>query len=245
MSKAKQAPKVRFLTTFVLPALLVFLVPVLSFFFFRHAQARFDSQIRESILKQIHADGSLTAGQRARAIDFFNEMPISRLMANREFASQMQRHALSLCHVSLDDLPVGRIDRGRHWRVSAGGGVCDPVLALAVRAVPQPAVRLACPAALRRPAGDRPGSSARRPVVLGHGPVDQFLLPEAHPGRRLAGGVCGGHRDRRHLPPHQQRFRGRGPGDRERPGRSHLERTATHLRPGGDRTAGSDHCRDR
>lgn len=90
MSKTKQPPKVRFLTSFVLPALLVFLIPVLSFFFFRHAQGRFDSQIRESILQQVRADGNLTDGQRARAIDFFNEIPVSQLMTNKAFASQMR-----------------------------------------------------------------------------------------------------------------------------------------------------------
>src|SRR5438094_1256645 len=72
MSNTRQKlPKFRFLTTFALPALLVFLVPVLSYFFFRHAQDRFDARIRESILKQIRDDRRLTEEQRTRAIAFF------------------------------------------------------------------------------------------------------------------------------------------------------------------------------
>lgn len=90
MSKTRQnLPKFRFLTTFALPALLIFLVPVLSFFFFRHAQGRFDEQMRESILKQIQADQRLSAEERARAIAFFNEVPFSQLLGNKEVAAAL------------------------------------------------------------------------------------------------------------------------------------------------------------
>src|SRR5262245_27074867 len=85
----QQVPKFRFLTTFALPALLVFLVPVLSYFFFRHAQGRFDAQIRESILNQIRADRKLTNEQRAEAIAFFTEVPFSQLLSNDEIAASL------------------------------------------------------------------------------------------------------------------------------------------------------------
>jgi Zn-dependent protease with chaperone function len=85
----KQAPKVNFVTTFVLPALLVFLVPVVSYLFFRHAQGRFDAQLRESILTQIRGDRSLNEEERAKAVAFFSEVPVSRLLSNEQFASML------------------------------------------------------------------------------------------------------------------------------------------------------------
>lgn len=90
MSKTKQdLPKFRFLTTFALPALLIFLVPVLSYFFFRHAQSRFDDQIRESILNQIQSDRKLTQEERARAVAFFSEIPFSQLIRNEDIAAML------------------------------------------------------------------------------------------------------------------------------------------------------------
>src|SRR5581483_11478406 len=81
--------KVSFAKTFVLPALLVFLVPVGGLLFFLHAQSRFDAQAREGVLKQIQADPKLTAEQRAKATAFFTEVPFSTLMTNEKFASQI------------------------------------------------------------------------------------------------------------------------------------------------------------
>jgi Zn-dependent protease with chaperone function len=87
----QQIPKFRFVTTFALPALLVFLVPVLSYFFFRHAQARFDAQMREAILAQVRASPKLTEEQRAKAIAFFTETPFSQLLRNEEFAATVPK----------------------------------------------------------------------------------------------------------------------------------------------------------
>jgi Zn-dependent protease with chaperone function len=90
MSKtAQKLPKFHFLKTFVLPALLVFLVPVFSFFFFLHAQGRYDDQIREAILKQIRIDRRISEEERARAIAFFTEVPFSQVLANEEIAAAL------------------------------------------------------------------------------------------------------------------------------------------------------------
>jgi hypothetical protein len=69
--------KFSFLTTFVLPALLIFLVPVISYFFFTHAQIRFNTRMRESILTQIRNDGTINEEQRKQAIALFSEVPLS------------------------------------------------------------------------------------------------------------------------------------------------------------------------
>jgi hypothetical protein len=51
--------------TFVLPALLIFVVPVLSFLFFRHAESRHNDQARESILAGLRANRSISEKERA------------------------------------------------------------------------------------------------------------------------------------------------------------------------------------
>jgi hypothetical protein len=84
-----KSPRVHFLTTFAFPALLVFLVPVLSYFFFRHAQGRFDDETRVSALNQIRADRTLTEEQRARAIELFTQVPFSQLLSHEEIAAAL------------------------------------------------------------------------------------------------------------------------------------------------------------
>lgn len=85
--------KSSFVKTFVLPALLVFLIPVLALAFFLHAQAKFDAMARQEILSQLRADSSLSAEEREQAIAFFTEVPFSRLVTNDEFAASVDAGA--------------------------------------------------------------------------------------------------------------------------------------------------------
>jgi hypothetical protein len=77
-------PKFGFAKTFVLPGLLIFLVPVLSFLFFLHAQGRYNDRAREAILAKVRADRSLSGDERAKAIAFFTAVPASELAKHRE-----------------------------------------------------------------------------------------------------------------------------------------------------------------
>lgn len=79
--------KVGFAKTFVLPALLVFLIPFLSYLFFSHAQARFDAQAREAILAQIRSDTQISEQDRVTAIAYFTATPFSQLITNEKFAA--------------------------------------------------------------------------------------------------------------------------------------------------------------
>src|SRR5690606_8039592 len=81
--------KLGFVKTFVLPALLIFLLPILAWLFFWHAQSRFDAEARISVLQQIRNDQSLSAQERDETTAFFTATPISRLMLNQEFAAQV------------------------------------------------------------------------------------------------------------------------------------------------------------
>ena len=80
-----------FVKAFVLPGLLIFLIPIVSLAFFIHAQSRVDAEAREAILKQIGEDPRLSSEQREKARAFFTAVPVSRLMTNAEFAQQFDR----------------------------------------------------------------------------------------------------------------------------------------------------------
>jgi len=81
--------KFGFVKTFILPALLIFLVPVLSLIFFIHAQRTFDNRIRESVLSQIRTDANLSAEERTKAIEFFTNVPFSQLIRDPQFAEMV------------------------------------------------------------------------------------------------------------------------------------------------------------
>lgn len=75
-----------FAKTYVLPGLLIFLVPVVALCFFLHVEHSFDSDARQAVLKQIQADPKLSAEKRAAADKFFTSVRFSDLMTDRRFA---------------------------------------------------------------------------------------------------------------------------------------------------------------
>ena len=83
-----------FAKTFVLPALLVFLVPVLSYLFFLHAQSTFNSDALENILGQIQADTSLAEPERERLSQFYREHPVSELMDDEAFTTNISSETI-------------------------------------------------------------------------------------------------------------------------------------------------------
>jgi len=86
--------KLGFVKTFFLPALLIFLVPVLSWMFFRHAEHTFDMQARETILKQLDSAGDMPAEERAQARAFWRQVNVSDLVAHdEEFAKSIDSGA--------------------------------------------------------------------------------------------------------------------------------------------------------
>lgn len=85
--------KLGFVKTFVLPGVLVFLIPIITLFFFLHAQSRFDADAREEILAQIRADAGLSPEEREKAVAFINEHPFSELVRNEAFGAQVDPKA--------------------------------------------------------------------------------------------------------------------------------------------------------
>lgn len=91
MAKEKNArrgvTKLGFVGTFVLPALLIFLVPIISFFFFWHAEKKFNDRAREQILSSIRKKPDLSEDDRTKAITFFQAVPASELVKHEETAA--------------------------------------------------------------------------------------------------------------------------------------------------------------
>lgn len=80
---------VSFAKTFVLPALLIFLIPILSLLFFRHVQNHYDQEARAEFLRQIQADQTIPADEKAELEKLYNEIPLSQLVQHEEFADML------------------------------------------------------------------------------------------------------------------------------------------------------------
>jgi Zn-dependent protease with chaperone function len=81
--------KFGFVKTYILPGVLVFLIPFASLLFFRHAQGSFDAEAREDILKQIEEVAGPSPEKKAAAVAFYAEHPVSELLEHEEFAARM------------------------------------------------------------------------------------------------------------------------------------------------------------
>lgn len=79
--------KLGFVRTYVLPSLLVFLVPTISFFFFRHAQHVGDVEAKEALLLSIQKNNAIKAEEKARIIEVINDVPFSKLIQNENIAA--------------------------------------------------------------------------------------------------------------------------------------------------------------
>ncbi|MDB6058608.1 MAG: hypothetical protein JWO95_2452, partial [Verrucomicrobiales bacterium] len=83
--------KVGFLKSYVLPAIFIFLIPGFGLWFFDHVEKWHDDHFRDRFVAQIKADGSLTAEDKQQEIDFYNRVPVSRILAsNKPEAKPMQ-----------------------------------------------------------------------------------------------------------------------------------------------------------
>lgn len=79
--------KVGFVRTFIVPALWMFLVPILGLLFFIHAQSTFDAQAQAGLLKQVASDPALTPEERAHSEEVIRSVPFSRMIRDPEFAA--------------------------------------------------------------------------------------------------------------------------------------------------------------
>src|SRR5688572_12445674 len=85
--------KVGFLKSYLLPVLIMFLIPGFGLWFFNHVEAHYDGEIRESLISQIKADQTMSAEERERAIKFYKRASVSSILAsNKPGAKEIQEH---------------------------------------------------------------------------------------------------------------------------------------------------------
>jgi Zn-dependent protease with chaperone function len=84
-----------FFTTFVLPLVVAFLLPVFGWWFFRYAERDMDQTVRSSILASIRADEDLTPEERDQLVARWEQVQVSRIMAssNPELAELQEMFA--------------------------------------------------------------------------------------------------------------------------------------------------------
>ncbi len=91
MAAKPQFSKAGFAKSYVLPALIIFLIPGFGLWFFNHVEASYDQMIRARIISQVKSDQSLTESERAKVMQFYQKARVSRIMAsNRPEAAKLQ-----------------------------------------------------------------------------------------------------------------------------------------------------------
>lgn len=83
-STTEKESKFNFFKTYAIPALLLFVIPLFSLWFFRHVQTSFDNQARASFEQSIQRDTSLNDERRTAALEFFRKTPLSRVLASND-----------------------------------------------------------------------------------------------------------------------------------------------------------------
>ncbi|QDT58540.1 Protease HtpX [Stieleria bergensis] len=78
-----------FTKSFVLPAFLLFLIPLINGAFFYHAQSSMDDEYRNFALKQIATSADLTAEQKTQLSEVYRTIPLSTLAQDPEFAAEL------------------------------------------------------------------------------------------------------------------------------------------------------------
>ncbi|MEM9409721.1 MAG: M48 family metallopeptidase, partial [Planctomycetota bacterium] len=79
--------KLGFAKTYLVPALLIFLVPTISLVFFLHAQSKYDADVRSEFISMIKNDQQMTDDEKAESRKIYEEVPFSTMILNEEFAA--------------------------------------------------------------------------------------------------------------------------------------------------------------
>jgi Zn-dependent protease with chaperone function len=82
MSGKTQITKMGFIKPYVIPILIMFVVPGFSLWFFNHVEGHYDAEIRESLVNQIQTDSTLTTEQRKELVHIYGRLSIAKLLAS-------------------------------------------------------------------------------------------------------------------------------------------------------------------
>ena len=64
--------------------MVTFLIPGFGLWFFAHVEGYYDGQFRESLVSQIKVDKQLSEEQRKRALNFYEKVSVSRILASNK-----------------------------------------------------------------------------------------------------------------------------------------------------------------
>jgi Zn-dependent protease with chaperone function len=84
MLSSDSAPKVSFFQEHILPVLLIFIIPASSVCFFGYAEREMDEKVYQQLSDKIRADVSIPFAERQRLLDFYKQVPASRIMASHK-----------------------------------------------------------------------------------------------------------------------------------------------------------------
>ncbi|MGV3756640.1 MAG: M48 family metallopeptidase [Verrucomicrobiota bacterium] len=87
--------KAGFLKSYLLPALIAFLIPGFGLWFFNHVEADYDAQFRKGMLAQIEADKTLTPKERENGIKFAERVTVSDILAANDPEAKDLQNAFS------------------------------------------------------------------------------------------------------------------------------------------------------
>lgn len=87
METAQSPSKSSFFTAHVLPVLFVFLIPGFSAWFFSYAEGRLDREVRTQVQALIRTASKMTEVEKKEASDFYERVPVSRIMALKKPAA--------------------------------------------------------------------------------------------------------------------------------------------------------------
>ena len=76
--------KLGIVRSYLVPSLVIFLLPTFSLGFFTHAQSRFDQDVRRSVQRDIRDDRRLTRAEKQQALAFFDENLASRILVSSD-----------------------------------------------------------------------------------------------------------------------------------------------------------------
>jgi Zn-dependent protease with chaperone function len=75
-----QFSRAGFLKAYLLPVLVIFLIPGFSLWFFLHVQKDFDHHVGEAVVKEIQADPNLPEDRRAELKEFYQHVGVSAIL---------------------------------------------------------------------------------------------------------------------------------------------------------------------
>ncbi|MCC9599747.1 M48 family metallopeptidase [Stieleria sp. JC731] len=97
--------KLSFAKTFFLPALSVFLVPVIAYGFYVHAQSRMNAEARDAMVSAIRSDATIAPEEKAAIILIYENVPFSEMIKDPGFAAGIDGELL-FQHRSIEWLKI-------------------------------------------------------------------------------------------------------------------------------------------